>query len=211
LEACMARTALNAPAHRVLQTIGTGYPPGAAPNIDYLGIGLQDHRLPWNTANSSTGAQVVGWYGSDPVIVLNQVPSTLATANIAALANVTSGTAMTLVSSSGAGITVLSAATTFFPSLNAVPANACVIDVTPALKTFGTGTAGRTAFYDRTTMIGRALSITGLAGGAGGAWAHGLAIGGVAAACTAVIATAASLAGRRSAVVAVCTVICPRI
>lgn len=166
----MARTALNAPAHRILQRvpqINTALPAGAAPNMDYLGNGIQDHRLQWNRANSSTGAQALGWYGVDPVTVINQVPSTIATANIAALANVVSGTAMTLVSVTGAGITVISSATVFFPSLTSLSAG-LIIDAAPALKTFGTASTGVTAFYDRTTMIGRAVSVTGVASGTGG-------------------------------------------
>jgi hypothetical protein len=164
----MGRTALNAPAHRILQNIATGSPPGAAPSVDYLGSGIQDHRLAWNTANSSAGAQVLGWFGSDPITVINAVPAAATTANIAVLANVTSGTAMTLVTSSGAGITVTTTATTPLPSLSVIPAGACVIDGLPALRQFGTARTGITGFYDRTSMIGRAVSVTGVASGAGG-------------------------------------------
>lgn len=166
----MARTALNAPAHRVAQKVpffNTATPRGAAPSMDYLGHGFQDHRLPYNFANSATGAQVVGWYGTEPVTVISQVPSTIATANISVGAVTASGVPAVLVSVSGAGITVLSASTIFFPSLLTI-SSGLVIDATPVPKQFGTASSGITAFYDPATMIGRAVSITGVAGGTGG-------------------------------------------
>jgi hypothetical protein len=98
------------------------------------------------------------------VLCLNQAPATKGTAKIVALANVSSGVAMTLAAAS-TGITVLAAATLQFPSLLS-PAAGLVIDGAQALKRFGR--SGFTAFYDRTTMVGRALSVTGVSGGAGG-------------------------------------------
>jgi phospholipid/cholesterol/gamma-HCH transport system permease protein len=55
-------------------------------------------------------ADLVGWYGGGDIVTANYVPSTIATANIAALANAVSGAPMALVGASGAGITVLTAA-----------------------------------------------------------------------------------------------------
>jgi len=163
-----------APLHRALARVPTGssgFPLNAAPNIDFLGGGIQDHRLQYNKRGSSaTQPGIVGWYGSS-VLVANYVPSTAATANVAALANVTSGTAMTLVSSSGAGVTVLSssAPARFQPS-GTVQTTGVVIDGLPTLQSFGTNGNFTTSFYNRSTCVGRVPSITGVSSGAGGAF-----------------------------------------
>jgi hypothetical protein len=101
--------------------------------------------------------------------VANFVPSAIATANIAPLANAVSGTKMTLVSSSGSGITVLSASApaTFQPS-GTVQSTGVVIDGLPSLHSFGTGGTFTTSCYNRGTYVGRCVSITGVSGGTGG-------------------------------------------
>ena len=168
-------TTMWAPVHRVLARMGVyanGFPPNAAPSIDYLASGIQDHRFQANARGSSANMpSVLGWYGSGPIIVANLVPSAIATANIAALANVTSGTAMTLVSSSGSGATVLStsAPATFWPQANVVTAGVA-IDGLPTIHMFGTSGVAScyTGFYNRGTNVGRGVSISGVSGGAGG-------------------------------------------
>jgi hypothetical protein len=142
-----------------------GLPALAGPSVDYLGAGIQDHRLPYNTAQSDTGAGVVGFYGADS-LALSFTPATKGTAKIVALANASSGVAMTLAAAS-TGITVVpTGGLLVMPSLNVVPAAALVIDGNPALKKFGN--KGFTTFYDRASLGARALSITGVSGGAGG-------------------------------------------
>jgi hypothetical protein len=165
-----------APLHRALarssNTGNTGFPLNAAPSMDFLGNAMQDHRLPYNSRGSSAVQPgIVGWYGSGDIITANYVPSAIATANIAAAAHVASGTAMTLVSSSGAGITVLTTAApaTFWPT-GLVQSSGVVIDNLPSLAMFGTGGNFTTGFYNRSTCVGRAVSISGVAGGAGGAF-----------------------------------------
>lgn len=167
-------TAFFAPAHRVLgrwsNTGNTGFPLNAAPSVDFLSHGLQDHRLPYN-ARGSSGTQpgLLGWYGSGAIMVCNYVPSTIATANIAALAHVVSGTAMTLVSSTGSGITVLStSAPAFFPLVGLSVSAGVAIDGLPTVAAFGTGGNFNTSFYNRGTCVGRGVSISGVSGGAGG-------------------------------------------
>src|SRR4051812_26340255 len=108
-----------APLHRALARLASaeaGFPLNAAPSLDFLGAGIQDHRLAYNKRGSSAAQPgILGWFGSVPMIA-DIVPSTKATANIAALANAVSGVAMTLVASSGAGIIKLSTtAPAFFP------------------------------------------------------------------------------------------------
>lgn len=155
----MARTAFWGPAHRVMQrmALGTlGGPPNAAPSLDMGGNGIQDTRLPWNSANSSSGAQVIGWMGAGHPL-LDFVPSTLSTTAIAAAQVPVSGTKLTLVSATGAGITVSSSPTTLFPSMNVIPSGSLFIDGIPTYDRFGA--SDFTVFYSAGTMGSRAVTI----------------------------------------------------
>ena len=171
-----ATTTFWAPVHRALarfsNTSNAGFPLNAAPSLDFLASGIQDHRLPVNSRGSSvTQPGIMGWYGGADPTVIHYVPSAIATANIAALANVTSGTAMTLVSSTGAGITVLSttAPAFFMPTGTSVGAGVA-IDGLPSVHAFGANGNFQTGFYSRSTYVGRGVSITGVSSGAGGAF-----------------------------------------
>jgi hypothetical protein len=163
------------PLHRALgrssNPSNLGFPPNAAPSFDFLGSGIQDHRLPYNSRGSSTTQPgIVGWYGESLVITAQYVPSAISTNNIAAGAHPASGTAMTLVSSSGAGITVLStAAPAFFMPTGLSLSAGVVIDGLPTLAVFGSGGNFQTGFYNRSTCVGRCVSVTGVASGSGGA------------------------------------------
>lgn len=155
----MARTALWGPAHRVMQRmpLGTsGGPPNAAPSLDMGGSGIQDTRLLWNSANSATGAQVIGWMGAGHPL-LDFVPSTLSTVAIAAAQVPVANTKLTLVSATGAGITVSSSATLMLPSGIIIPTGALFIDSIPVYNRFGTNDI--TALYSAGTMGARAISI----------------------------------------------------
>lgn len=162
-----------APLHRALGRFSNpsaaGFPLNAAPSIDFLGAGLQDHRAPYNARGSSAVQPgIMGWFGGS-YVTANIQPSTAAVDNIVAAANPTSGTAMTLVASSGAGITVLStsAPATFQPRGNVVTAGV-VIDGLPTTQLFGTGGNFTTGFYNRATCVGRCVSVSGVSGGSGG-------------------------------------------
>lgn len=162
-----------APLHRALGRVsnpGSGAPPlNAAPSLDFLGSGLQDHRLPYNSRGSSANQPgIIGFIG-DVLPTVNIVPSTAAVANIAAAANPTSGTPLTLVSVSGAGITVLSpAAPNTFQPTGLVLSAGVVIDGLSAVYAFGAGGNFNTSFYNRSTYTGRCVSISGVASGSGG-------------------------------------------
>lgn len=163
-------TAFWAPVHRVLQrqppSAAGIVSPYAAPSVDFLGNGVQDHRLPYDLLNGSAAAPAVLAHFGRTVMALNITPAALGTAKIAALANVVSGTAMTLAAAS-TGITVVPAGGLLvLPSLNVVPANALVLDGNPALKSFGR--KGNAGFYDRTSLTARAVSITAAASATGG-------------------------------------------
>jgi hypothetical protein len=75
---------------------------------------------------------------------------------------------MTLVSASGAGITVTTSATQIPQTGNTVPSGAKAIDGVPALIYFGTNKS--TAVADPRVNISRAVSITATSGAAGGAF-----------------------------------------
>jgi hypothetical protein len=164
-----------APLHRALGRFSNpstaGFPLNAAPSIDFLGSGIQDHRMAYNQRGSSAAQPgILGWYGGS-AIVADYVPSAIATANIAALANVVNGTAMTLVSSTGSGATVLSTtAPAFFPLVGLSLPAGIAIDGLPSLAVFGANGKFQTGFYNRSTCVGRGVSITGVSGGAGGAF-----------------------------------------
>jgi hypothetical protein len=174
----MARNQGNAPFHIVAQPMpvgSTGFPTDIAPSMVWGGLGLQDARLTRNVANGPNGAGVIGWYGAGIIKVAGLVPSAIATANIAALAHVVNGTAMTLVTSTGSGITVSSAAQIALPSLNTFPAGTLFIDGAPTYTDFATnaslgGGTYHTKFYNISTCVGRGVSISGVSGGAGGAF-----------------------------------------
>jgi hypothetical protein len=95
--------------------------------------------------------------------VINQVPSALAVDNISASASPGSG-AIALVSTTGAGVTVLAAALTVWPSGNVIPVGALALDGPPGLVSFGTNSeAGGYTFvsmYDPTKSIARNIRIT---------------------------------------------------
>ena len=170
-----AVSAIWSPLHRALgrysNTGNAGFPLNAAPSLDFLGLGIQDHRLPYNSRGSSVNQPgIIGWYGHNPTVTANYTPSAVATANIAANQHLTSGTAMTLVSSSGAGITVLSTtAPAFFMPTGLSQSAGVVIDGLPSFHAFGANGNFQTGFYNRATCVGRAISVTAAAGATGGA------------------------------------------
>ena len=163
-----------APVHRALARMASaesGFPLNAAPSMDFLASGIQDHRLPYNKRGSSAAQPgILGWYGAADPIVCNLVPSTAAVNNIAAAANPTSGTPLTLVASSGAGIIKLSTtAPAVFPVTGLTVSAGVAIESLPTVHAFGANGNFQTGFYNRATVVGRCVSVSGVASGAGGA------------------------------------------
>jgi hypothetical protein len=151
-------------------TIAGGPPADYNPDRGFsffdLGVSVLDPRFGWKIGGAGGGS--VQGYIYPPgvnVALIDQVPSAIATANIAALANVANGTPMVLVSVTGAGITVMTAAYTVPMNGNVVPA-CLAIDGLPGIVTMGQ--SGSKAYVDPTKAIARAVSITGVAGGSGG-------------------------------------------
>lgn len=170
----MARTALNAPAHRILQrspgqfSSGSSVAPDAAPSLDYGGSNLLDTRLIYNRSNglgNGSLAACVGWLGDT---VLDVTPPAANATNIAAAANVTSGTAMTLVSSSGNGVVVTSSALTTFPFGTVIPSGTLAMGTQMGYITLGSRDI--TAYYDPTKAWSCVIQISGSASATGGAF-----------------------------------------
>lgn len=90
---------------------GTGinrdYNGDLGPSLFYAGVGILDNR-PFYTymPGQSETSPTYGWFGAGNICTVDYVPSQLTATNIAGSQTPVSGTAITLVSSNGAGITV---------------------------------------------------------------------------------------------------------
>jgi hypothetical protein len=142
------------------------YNADAGPSAIAVGTMLLDGRY-ITSQNSQAGEQAaIGLYNGGNIIAIDQIPSQLATNNIAAAHTVTTGTPMTLVSSSGAGITVTTAATFINQTGRTIPSGALAIDT--AYATIKYGQNSTMAVTDPTHTIARAVSITTSATATGG-------------------------------------------
>lgn len=137
----------------------TDYNADVGPSAFAAGTMLLDPRC-------STQGVLAGFYQGGDIIAIDQVPATLTVDAIAVAANVVSGTAMTLVSSSAAGITVTTSDTVIAQTGKTVPSGALCIDVVPAAISFGT--SGRITVLDPRKSIARAVNVTGSASATGG-------------------------------------------
>lgn len=144
--------------------VGTGATgssnPDKGPSLIWGGAGLLDPRAGYN--RNKYGA--IGFSASSRIPVIDFVPAALAVANISASASPGAG-AITLVSVTGAGITVLATATMVFPSLNIVPVNALAIDGGPGLVGFGSANLGNSgqnviSVYDPTKTSARNVRLS---------------------------------------------------
>jgi ribosomal protein S6E (S10) len=133
--------------------------PNKAPSLVWGGMGLFDPRGQYDRIRYGA----LGFSGTTDIPVVDAVPSTKATNNISASASPGAG-AIVLVSTTGAGITVLASALTVWPSGNIIPAGALAIDGPPGLVTFGRPqlSSGNTvvSLYDPTKALSRAVILT---------------------------------------------------
>lgn len=138
------------------------------PSQLYQGFSLTDPRFPYRGGGGTENNALlsVGIGLNADYLVIDQVPSQLAINNIAVAAAPVSGTAMTLVTASAAGITVLASALQIPQTGQTVAKGALAIDLAPALVFFGNNKS--TAVADPTKNIARAISITTASGGVGG-------------------------------------------
>lgn len=161
----MARTALYAPAHRVMgrnpvgSRSGASQPPTVSMSFDCGGTGIQDSRWLWNAGSSPFAPQVIGWPDPGLYPVLDFVPATLAAAAFAAAQIPVVGTPMTLVASSGAGVIVPTTPTQMFPGGQLVPVTGRFVQAVPIYQKFGFGKQQAYA-YDSATMVERCITVT---------------------------------------------------
>jgi hypothetical protein len=132
--------------------------PDIAPSLFYGGANLFDPRAGYNV----TKMGAIGMGGGEAAVI-NAVPSAISAVNIAA-SQTPGSAALTLVSSTGAGITVVSTATTVWASGNVIPVNALAIDGLPGLVSFGLASVSngytKVSMYDPTKALARNVRIT---------------------------------------------------
>lgn len=136
--------------------------PDAGPNAFFAGNMFKDMRYRYNRGGGSLAAggyanQAVG-YVDHYLQTIDFVPSTIATANIAALAAPTSGVAMTLVAATGAGITVTTASFFVLPTGLTVPTAQRRIDANPTWPSVSVSSSAMLAWGR--AAVGRAVSLT---------------------------------------------------
>lgn len=125
------------------------------PSAFAVGTALIDVRNGYEPGQPVT-SPIYGWYGTSEIPVINQTPSTLATNNIAAAQAATAGTPLTLVSSSGAGITVGASAYNIITQSSVTG----VLAIDGAMSFLPFGQDGSLQMYDPTKAISRAVTIT---------------------------------------------------
>lgn len=128
------------------------------PSLFWGGTGILDPRGTNQGSGSAASPMFYGFLGSTRIPLINQVPSAITAANIAASQTPTTGTTLTLVTSTAAGITVLSSATVVPPSFTSLAAGTLAIDSASGVVTYGTSTAVQ--LYDPTKAIARNVRIT---------------------------------------------------
>jgi hypothetical protein len=141
--------------------------PETAPSCFIEGSAFLDPRSFYTYTPGQNMGEITAAFGTFGMLTCAASPSANATANIAALANVVSGTAMTLVTSTAAGITVGVSITN---ALTGVAVTVLAIDLgsttTVPLKPFGA--SGTINLWNPEKMLARVINITGSAGAAGG-------------------------------------------
>lgn len=132
-----------------------------SPSMWDQGCGIMDPRAPFcyqpgaNTGSIQGQRGAYGWWGVSRICLVDQVPSTLSLTNIAAAAVPVAGTAMTLVSTSGGGITVSTSITR--ADTGATVTGLLAIDT--AMAPVQNAAAGGNLFWDPTKAIARNVRI----------------------------------------------------
>ena len=152
-------------------TAGGDYNPDAGPNTSYQGDTFMDPRYPYQGGSgpvTSGNVSRATFFNTQSLRSVDAIPSTIATANIAALQAQTGGTALTLVTTTGAGITVTTAGAAIagYPMMGSAPGLKTTAAATPTQALlaidglFAYLIVGRNAILDPTTAIARAVSLT---------------------------------------------------
>ncbi len=133
---------------------GGDYNPVLAPSLFWGGVMLLDPRVGYQPGQPET-SPILGW-SNNYFPVVDQAPSALAAANIAAAQVPAAGTALTLVSASGSGITVGQSVVNL--NTGAVVTGLLAIDGVPTPISFGA--VGTVQSYDPRNAIARNVRIT---------------------------------------------------
>lgn len=143
------------------------YNPEAGPSLSFAGWGLLDPRVPLGyEPGQNFGSQTSAFSANGDIITLNLAPPAAAAAAISAAANAVSGVAVALVGASGNGIVVGASVVNLLTGVSVT--GLLAIGEATGLVSFGS--AGTVQLWDPSTLLARAVSITGEAGGAGGAF-----------------------------------------
>lgn len=135
---------------------GTDSNPDRGPSCFDQGTALLDPRTIFTYLPGISDTRKYYGHMTSGLLVINQVPSALSATNIAAAAVPVAGTAMTLVSSSGSGITVSTSITNASTGLTVT--GLLAIDTAMAAKTYGS--AAQTSLWDPAKAISRNIRIT---------------------------------------------------
>lgn len=119
------------------------------------GVGMFDGRFNPNFG-ADVGVKNLGWYGTTRIPVLNFTPATMTATNIAAAAVPVAGTAMTLVSVTGAGITAGLTVNNALTGNNVTG----VLGIDGAMGTTNLGDNPTISLYDPTKAIARGVRVT---------------------------------------------------
>ena len=133
------------------------YNSSLGPSLFQAGYGIMDPRgnASYQPGNAAT-TPFYGWYGVGGILLVNATPSALSATNIAAAQTPTAGTPLTLVSSSGSGITVGASALNVTTGVTTTG----VLALDGAMGFLPMGTDGGLNFYDPTKALARNVRIT---------------------------------------------------
>lgn len=141
--------------------------PNVGPNMWYMGDAIMDPRAQYTYQPGDRGGRpVYGWGTSTAIPIADQAPSTASTTNIVNAQTPTAGTALTLVSSSAAGITVGCAITSASTGLAVtgllgIDVNSATNTQVPVIfGTGGTGAGGSQTLWNPLWALGRCLILT---------------------------------------------------
>lgn len=156
----MAKTAFSGPLivygqSPIVGGMQSDYNPDLGPSFFWGGTALLDERVGYYPGGSDTD-DYFAYAANGTYTAVDQVPSTLSAVNIAAAQVPVAGTPLTLVSSTGAGITV--AQTVINRATGQVATGLLAIDLASGIINFGSN--GNFNLYDPTKNIARNLRFT---------------------------------------------------
>ncbi len=136
---------------------GDNNPDAPAPDMSAYGYAVMDVRDPFAFQPGQGGTRrFFGFLGAGDVVLIDQVPSTISTTNVAAAAAPAAGVAMTLVAASGSGITVGVSVVNALTGVAVTGLRA----IDGAMGSVALGDSGSMNLWDPAKALSRALSLT---------------------------------------------------